>query len=138
MIATGNFLEKSGSSESVIYAFEAGHPRAAEARDFMRAAVKNPEVKSRYRHAGDSFPPKSQAVPLQAADMLAYEWAKFRDETCERNIRAPRKSLVALLGRNIKRYSGAHIEGEPLRRYMRQIQELGLLQLRELDEHGRA
>ena len=97
----------------------------------MRAVVKNPDVKSRYRYAGDSFLPKSEAVPLQAADMLAYEWAKFRDETVERSIRAPRKSLIALLGTNIKRYTGAHIEGTPLRKYMRQIEELGLLHLRE-------
>lgn len=52
MIAVGNFLEKSGSSERVTYVFESGHLYMNEARDFMRNVVQNPAVKESYHTAG--------------------------------------------------------------------------------------
>ena len=48
--------------------------------------------------------------------MLAWEWAKFRDETLEQQRRPIRKSLRSLFASNPKRYSGSHVTGEPLER----------------------
>jgi hypothetical protein len=131
MIAVGKFLEESGSVDRVTYIFESGHPRETEARAFLYNAVLDPLAKESYRHHGDAFLPKSDAVPLQAADMLAWEWAKFRDETLERGIRPMRKSLLALFQHDPKRYSVNHVTGERLKRFLTQIRDLGLLQLEE-------
>jgi hypothetical protein len=131
MTAVGKFLEASGSEDRVTYVFESGHPRESEARTFLQSSVLDPVAKESYRHSGDAFLPKSDATPLQAADMLAWEWAKFRDETIERPVRLMRKSLLALFQHDPKRYSVNHITGEPLKRFMTQISELGLLQLEE-------
>jgi len=134
MTAVGKFLRGSGSADRVTYVFESGHPREAEAKAFMRHVILNPDVKESYRHSGDAFLPKSDAVPLQAADLLAWEWAKFRDETLEQHVRPIRKSLLALFQNDPKRYAMAHVTGAPLKKFMGRIHELGLLQLDE--EYG--
>ncbi len=131
MTEVGMFLRRTNNANRVIYIFEAGHPSEAEARDFVHNALRSPVAKESYRHAGDAFLPKSDAVPLQAADMFAWEWAKFRDETLEQNIRPIRKSLVALFEPHIKRYSGHHISGESLAKWMGEVHRLGLEQLQE-------
>jgi hypothetical protein len=136
MTAAGKFLRESGSQERVTYVFESGHAREGEARTFMRHVVLNPDVKESYRHSGDAFLPKSDAVALQAADLLAWEWAKFRDESLEQGIRPIRKSLLALFQHpEPRRYSMSHITGAPLKKFMARIRELGLLQLEE--EYGK-
>jgi len=137
MIAVGEFLEKSGSSERVTYVFEAGHPGEAEAREFMRRVVQIPAIKETFRHSGDAFLPKGDAVPLQAADMLAWEWAKFRDETLEQRIRPMRKSLLALFENHVKQYSGAHITGAPLQKFVLQLRQMGLLELAAQEKRKR-
>jgi len=45
MVAVGNFLSKTGSADRVNYVFESGHPHEAEARDFMRHAVQNSDIR---------------------------------------------------------------------------------------------
>jgi hypothetical protein len=70
--------------------------------------------------------------------MLAWEWAKFRDETLEQQRRPIRKSLLSLFASNPKRYSGSHVTGEPLARFMMKIRELGLLQLQEEEAEAKA
>lgn len=132
MIAAGQFLEESGRGfERITYIFESGHKDQSEADDHIRNAVLNPDVKNAYKYLGHDFLAKSDAVPLQAADLLAWEWTKFRDETLEQRIRPLRGSLRALFESNPKRYKGAHIKGEPLARFMVQIRQLGLLQIEE-------
>lgn len=129
MIAIGEYLRQNDSSERVRYVFESGHRHAGETRDFIRNAILNSDVKEGYRHDGDAFLAKSQAIPLQAADLLAWEWAKCRDETLERPIRPMRKSLLALFKLDPKRYKVAHITGKSLAIFMDQIRNLGLLEL---------
>lgn len=124
MIAVGQFVSKSSPYESVTYVFEAGHLHQNEAMEFMRNVIQNPDVTNAYRYSGHAFLPKSDAVPLQAADMLAWEWAKFRDETYERGIRPIRKSLRSLFEAYVTRYSGAHITGPALAKFTRQVNQI--------------
>jgi hypothetical protein len=131
MMALGKKLIDSGSSERVTYVFEAGHEFEAEARDFVRSMAQCPEEKETYRHSGDAFLPKTDAVPLQAADMLAWEWAKFEDETLALGLRPMRKSLHALVDSSLKQYCGMHITGPVLVNFMYKVTKLGLLQRRE-------
>jgi hypothetical protein len=134
MMALGKKLIDSGSSERVNYVFEAGHEFEPEARDFVRSMAQCPEAKEAYRHSGDAFIPKADAVPLQAADMLAWEWAKFEDETLALRLRPMRKSLHALVDSSLKKYCGMHVTGPALVNFMYKVTKLGLLQSRENDE----
>lgn len=131
MMALGKKLIESGSTERVTYVFEAGHEFESEARDFVRSMAQCPEAKEMYRHSGDAFLPKNDAVPLQAADMLAWEWAKFEDETLALGLRPMRKSLRTLVDRSLKQYCGMHVTGPALVNFMYKVTQLGLLQLRD-------
>jgi hypothetical protein len=131
MTSLGAYLKQQQSPETVAYVFESGHAFEGEARKFMTEAVTHAALKESYRHFGDSFLQKSDAVPLQAADLLAWEWAKFRDETLEQPLRQMRKSFQELVRAAPKRYKVHHITGKPLAKYMSQVRGLGLLQIAE-------
>jgi len=135
MTTLGAHLDKIQDPESVVYIFEAGHPYEDSARQFMKNAATCPATKQSYRHRGDSFLPKSDAVPLQAADLLAWEWAKCYAETVELPIREIRKSLRALF-RYPKRIAVRHVTGAPLVKFLNQVGQLGLLQMAEQDGEG--
>jgi hypothetical protein len=124
-------LQDSGINENISYVFESGHPHEAEARDFVKIASASPELNAFYRHEGVSFLPKEDAIPLQAADLLAWEWAKCRDETLDQGIRPLRKSLRKLFEHAPKRYKVAHMEGVRLANAMDKYRKVGLEQLEE-------
>ncbi len=124
-------LRSEGITDSISYFFEKGHPHEAEARDFVKSASLSPELKKMYKHETDSFIPKSDAVPLQAADLLAWEWAKFKDETLDQNLRPLRKSLRALFEYAPKRYKVVHCGGASLARAMAKTRRLFYEQVEE-------
>jgi hypothetical protein len=136
MFAVGKWLRETERAERVAYVFEAGHELSGEANRFMTNVLKAPELQEAYCYHAHAFVPKADAIPLQAADFLAWVWGKFRAETLERKIRPPRGSLVALVEREShgfdeKKFIGVHVTGEPLAKYLRQIRKLGLEQLEE-------
>jgi uncharacterized protein DUF3800 len=124
-------LDKAGIKEPIAYVFEAGHPHEKEARHFVRKMNELPEIKAFYRHHSDSFLPKNDAVPLQAADLLAYEWLKFKDETLDKDKRKIRANLLALFQHAPGRYLIAHVEGETLRKGMERYRNIGYEQVAE-------
>jgi hypothetical protein len=122
------------SSDSVAYIFEAGHGAQGEAQRFMSRVADDPgaaEIYDYYRYSSHAFEPKPSLGALQAADLFAWECAKFYDETVEQDLRPMRGSLRAPLTRKTHRFQLTHITGEPLRRYMDQFRKMGLSQLRE-------
>lgn len=128
MTTLGAYLDEKHDLEEVVYTFEAGHQYEAEAREFIKNAVRSPEAKRSYRHIGDSFLPKSEAVPLEAADLLAWEWTKCYDETIALPIRRIRKSLRALFA-DPKQVLVRHLQGPPLKKFLDEVRRLGLLQI---------
>jgi hypothetical protein len=134
MTQLGMFLADNLRTESVDYFFEDGDEYAGVARDFMSRTLDVPVLKTLYRHASHRFVDKTEAIALQAADLLAWEWAKFMDETVKHPKRRTRRSLIALMTKNAQfdstRYEGHHIEGETLATFCRKVHELGILQLR--------
>lgn len=134
MHAMGNIVREQEPSR-IAYAFESGDRYQGEAHAFMSRVLDTPTLKDSYRHSSHSFVDKDDALALQAADILAWEWAKFRDETLDQRKRLMRLSLMNLLGPdgNFKsdQYTGIHATGEPLRKFCAQVEELGLMQLRE-------
>jgi hypothetical protein len=125
------------TGERISYIFEDGHPGCKEADDFIRATSQCYAFKKMYHYRSHAFVPKSDAVPLQAADMLAWEWTKFKDETLDKGSRELRKSLRALFQAHPKQYKIAHITGSSLRKYFAQWDEIGKEELREAEKNSR-
>lgn len=134
MVALGTSLDTAGIPDGVTYVFESGHAYEAEATDVIKSIVSDPDLKRRCHHEGTAFLPKPRAVPLQAADLLAWEWAKCKDETLDQELRPIRKSLLALSQRDPHRYRVHHITGPKLIKYLGVVRNLGLEQLREQGE----
>lgn len=138
MMLVGHLMVEGGRADRdrVAYVFEAGHVGQTEAQDFMRGATRAAESLEAYRHYSHGFVPKTDSSLLQAADLLAWEWAKCYDETVEMDLRPIRLSLRALLEPKSDRYKLRHITGAALERFMREIEALGLGQLRESGRDG--
>jgi hypothetical protein len=130
-------LIDSDRSESIAYFFESGDDYTGSARGFMRRTEDTPQLKESYRHTSHAFVDKSEALALQAADFLAWDWAKYMDETITHKKRPMRLSLMHLMSANgdfDPRYAGIHATGHE--RFCREVTELGLMQRRE-EQRGR-
>jgi hypothetical protein len=135
MTVLGHQVIESGHDDEIAYFFETGDQYSGAAHRFMARTDDVLELKQSFRHRSHTFVDKGDALPLQAADVLAWEWTKYRDETVNRRIRKMRRSLAALLSVNREydsiRYRVAHLTGEPLRSYAAKVTALGLLQVEE-------
>ncbi|MGI0085482.1 MAG: DUF3800 domain-containing protein [Nitrososphaerales archaeon] len=131
MSAVPYLAERNGDHRLVHYVFEAGHPFEPEAMFAVGQVAKVPELKTHYRYAGHSFLPKADAVPLQAADLLAWETAKFKDETLDQRVRGMRLSLRSLFTADTKRYQVSFCEGATLTRSLGKYRALGIEQIDE-------
>lgn len=135
MTNVGRWLrDQAKRPDKVTYVFETGNTFEAEAHDLIHMIGRHdPDL---YRYYGHAFQPKADFPPLQAADLYAWEWTKFMDETVARRIRPPRGSFRSLIQADPTRYFGQHLTGQPLKNFMAGITELGLEQLREEREDG--
>lgn len=132
MTALGVKLDLCGISDDVAYFFEDGDQFSGVAHRFMSRTDDVPELKLSYHHVSHTFISKDKAQPLQAADMLAWEWTKYMDETSAQRKRPMRKSLAALMSLNgdfDSRYEGVHLTGQQLHRFMAEVSRLGLKQV---------
>jgi hypothetical protein len=136
MTAVPLIARKHSDPSPVTYIFEAGHSDRAEAEAFVGLMGTTEESRKHYRYSGHAFLPKADAIPLQAADLLAWEVGKFRDETLP-GYRDFRKSLEALTEGRTKRYHWSFLEGPTLRESMQQIGEQGLQQIQEYKDGKR-
>jgi hypothetical protein len=128
------WIRDMGRTDRAAYVFETGHQAKREAQRFMDRASLSPgsaPLLENYQYYSHAFVPKIDSSHLQAADLLAWEWAKYYDETVDMNIRPLRKSLKALIENQPHKYRVAHVKGENLREFMREITAAGLAQLRE-------
>ena len=112
MTAAATIVANNEGTRPISYVFEAGNAYEKEARFAVRQVVEVPELKKFYLHHADTFLPKKDAVPLAAADLLAWEVAKFKDETLDAGLRDIRASLFRMFADNPRRYSIAFMEGE--------------------------
>jgi hypothetical protein len=133
----GTLVSESGFDDRIAYVFESGHEYAAEAYRFMAITDGAPVLKAAYRHYSHAFVPKEDAVPLQAADLFAWEYARYWNLTVSQQKIKMRKSLASLLSSGLKtiefnkRYKINFFTGSPLRNALEKVKALGLLQLRE-------
>jgi len=131
MTALVSLCRKHGDLESIHYIFEAGHAFQAEAEYLVGIAAMTDETKAFYRYNGHSFLSKNDATPLQAADLLAWETAKFKDETLDSKMRDIRRSMLALFTAAPKKYSIHHCEGASLARHLTRVRKAAAEQVIE-------
>lgn len=81
----------------VAYFFEAGHADANEANKFMNFMAEQTRMGAakQFRYSGHAFVEKAQALPLQAADMLAWHVRHYFERALDGRDTA-RKDYVAL------------------------------------------
>lgn len=80
----------------VAYFFEAGHAKANEANQYMNELARQAQLgQTIFAYAGHAFVGKGGALPLQAADMLAWQNRHYLERMLD-GIEEPRKDFVAL------------------------------------------
>lgn len=139
MSLLGQWLDKrSPGTGDISYFFESGDEYAGEAGELMNLAA-SPEgiaagLDKLYRYRSHTFVGKMDAPPLQAADLLAWEWTKVKDETIDRremgdreNYRPMRRSLRELLGGNRANFLERHLTGTHLKLYYEGMEGIDLL-----------
>lgn len=131
MVGMKRMLDKHSDSEPVSYVFEAGHAHENEAREFVRQVVSVPELKRFFRHHSDAFIPKADAVPLQAADLFAYEAMKFKLETVDEPKRQIRLSFLSLYAARPDHVRIYYLQGQRLTKSLNKYRELGFEQMKE-------
>lgn len=90
-----DWLNSSGFKGDVAYYFEAGHARQCEALSILNAMFNECRLVDHYQHTAHTFADKRKFLPLQAADILAWQW---HTEKKHKIFRQPtRKDLKALL-----------------------------------------
>jgi hypothetical protein len=89
---------------SIAYFFEAGHRLQSHANRAMNSLASNPILSAQSRYGGHAFLPKDLAEPdkrlvrpLQAADLLAWQWHKDWDNRFGPTRRGRRLDLDSLL-----------------------------------------
>lgn len=101
----GRWCREAAPRELVTYYFEQGNAFQSEANHFLNLLTSEPSLSewaNRYHYYTHMFLPKRDTRPLQAADILAWEWMRDRTEQLERvPIRPRRLSLSYLLHRRI-------------------------------------
>jgi hypothetical protein len=118
MTLIGNFLRYKKDPAKVAYFFEAGHLNSPDAEKLFSRARETSEIESAFRYRGHSFVAKPDAVPLQGADLLAWEYAKFQDETEHQFKRAARASYAALRDSDGNSFIAVHRDKDDLQSLM--------------------
>jgi hypothetical protein len=138
MYRLGTLISQSGRDDEITYIFECGHERQDEAHRFMGLADRSPELKAVFKHRSHEFVPKKDAPPLQAADIFAWEYAKYWDDTVQQRKIPMRKSLASILtsGHSTlefqKRFKLDFLTGPPLWNALEKTKALGLTQIEEM------
>jgi hypothetical protein len=99
-----NWKKRNDIKGGLDFVFEAGTDGQGQIQEMMMEIIKDPELNKHYGLHGYSFHDKT-LLPLQAADMLAYEVYKEAEnyvvQYAKRNVRPP---LVLLRGRHSSRH----------------------------------
>ena len=76
MIMAGvfNWANKTKFDGEIAYFFEAGHPSQQESNQLMQKTFSLPEMKQEARYGGHAFIEKAKCPPVQAADLLAWQF----------------------------------------------------------------
>lgn len=90
------WANRDGGEMEIAYFFEAGHNNEREASKIVSDTFSEPKNCELYRYAGHAFIPKTKAVLLQTADILAWHWRKHLADK-KNGKPGMRKDLLSLL-----------------------------------------
>jgi hypothetical protein len=92
----GDWLGMKGRKDDAVYFFESGHHHQPEANRLMHKLNHplNANVKKRLHYSSHSFVEKRKIRPLQAADLLAWQFVKYLKDEGKRPRRADFDSLL--------------------------------------------
>jgi hypothetical protein len=106
-------LDSLGINSRVAYIFESGYKYQSETERFMKSiAEEDSRGTNRYHYLSHSFEGKGDATLLQTADLLAWEWCKYKSEGEHK--RSMRRSLEALLLKGSKKHIVGHLSKSDL------------------------
>lgn len=111
MVLLGNWLRANVERGDAAYFFEDGHKDASDLQALL-LLVRDPVLKSAYRQRSYSFVPKSDALPLQSADLVAWEYGKSQAEPLRK-----RRSYTEL-SVPPGQFTGVHRTGDDLQNLM--------------------
>jgi hypothetical protein len=141
MVGLGVLIDEVGGGYFVDYVIEAGHAKQGSADRWMRNAIRAPETIQAYRYESHQFVANSEEPCLQAADILAWEYAKYVDEGALTGPprRPMRRSLDALFRAgeegvarpSLNRWKFLHLSGESLEEFGRKATQIALGQVEE-------
>ena len=94
LMGVSRYTERAGYKGKVAYFFEAGHARQTAANALMTALFSAPNLRADYRYAAHAFVGKTASNPVQAADVLA--WQYFTDRKRELAGKPRRRDMEAL------------------------------------------
>ncbi len=127
----GRWFYKTGFTGKSTYYFEAGHESRSEADRVVGEVLTNPLNKIYgidYGYVAHSFVLKREAPAVQAADILAWQWATdVKHQIAGRLRRKDFESLVEAP------FRGVHFDEEKLRGYVELLREFGLSENHEAD-----
>ena len=78
LIAVRDWIRKTQYNGKIAYFFESGHCNQPQANRIMNDVFGNPKLRDSYHYSSHTFADKQEVRPLQAADMIAWQW--FTDE----------------------------------------------------------
>lgn len=94
LIGVQEWADENNYQGEIAYFFEAGHKHQTESNRFMELVFKEPPLCKMFRYARHSFVPKSKGAPIQAADILAWQWyTQTKKVIANLPVRADLKSL---------------------------------------------
>jgi hypothetical protein len=125
----GRWFFQTGFRGKSAYFFEAGHESRSEAERVVGAVLTNPITKIgnvHYGYVAHSFILKRESAAIQAADLLAWQWATdIKHQMSNRSRRKDFESLALLPVR------GAHFDRPRLVYYLELLKEFGVHQNHE-------
>jgi Protein of unknown function (DUF3800) len=97
----------------IAYFFESGHRSQSEANNIMNKLFDDPQQRADHRYASHTFADKAKARPLQAADLLAWQWHTDRKRPASRG--RPRLDLQELVRDQKPPHHALHYDANLLR-----------------------
>jgi hypothetical protein len=92
-----SWISKNNFEGEISFFYEAGHASQSEANRIMGRIFSHPHLRARYHYASHTFADKRKLRPLQAADLLAWQWNTQMKRWLDKNPvqRADFKALLA-------------------------------------------
>ena len=108
-----DWLRQNPWATEMSYFFEAGHAKQGHADMLMKFLFSRQKLEDRLRYGGHAFIPKDKPSPVQAADLLAWQWRTDRERHTEGKPR--RKDCTSLLEHP---HTAMHLDAELMREFV--------------------